>query len=183
MACWTAAELGQFLAWSREHGGDLQPAWHVAAMTGMRRGELLALRWRDIDLNTGTVSVRRSTVPVREHGQHWTIKQGPPKSGKPRVVTIDPATVAVLKSHKRQRGSLALQLAAADALVFADLEGKHLSPEHFTKAFGDAVARCPKELANDLPLITLHGQRHTHVGPQLAISLNVRVGSGCRARA
>ena len=61
-------------------------------------------------------AVRRSAVPVREHGQRQAVKEGPPKSGKPRVVSTDPATVALLKAHKRERGSLALSLARDDAL-------------------------------------------------------------------
>jgi integrase len=176
MSCWTAAELGRFLGWAREHSG-LYPAWHVAAMTGMRRGELLALRWRDADLAAGTVSVRRSAVPVREHGQRQAIKEGPPKSGKPRVVSIDPATVAVLKAHKRERGTLALSLARDDALLFGDLDGRFHSPEHLTKAFGDTVGRCRKETGEDLPVITLHGLRHSHVSILLSNGVPVKTVS------
>jgi integrase len=175
MTAWTAAELGRFLGWAREHS-DLYPAWHLAAMTGMRRGELLALRWRDADLAAGTVSVRRSAVPVREHGKRQDIKEGPPKSGKPRVVSIDPATVALLKAHKRERGELALALARPDALVFGDPDGRHLSPEHITKAFGDAVAKARKKLP-DLPVITLHGLRHTHVSVLLSNGVPVKTVS------
>lgn len=176
MACWTAAELGRFLGWAHQHS-DLYPAWHLAAMTGCMRGELIALRWRDLDLAEGTVSVRRSAVPVREHGKPCEIKEGPPKSGKPRVVSIDPATVALLKAHKRERGSRALSLARDDALVFGDLNGKHHSPEHLTKAFGDAAAKCRKELDGDLPVITLHGLRHTHVSVLLSSGTPVKTVS------
>ena len=61
---WTAPQLATFLAWSREHS-ELHAAWHVLAMTGMRRGELLALRWRDADLDAGTITVRRSSRSAR----------------------------------------------------------------------------------------------------------------------
>ncbi len=176
MACWTAAELGRFLGWAREHSG-LYPLWHLAAMTGCRRGELIALRWKDLDLAAGTVSVRRSAVPVREHGKRQGLREGPPKSGKPRLVRLDPTTVALLKAHKRERGELALALARPDSLVFGDLEGRYLSPEHVTKAFGDAVAKCRKELDGDLPVITLHGLRHTHVSVLLSSGTPVKTVS------
>jgi integrase len=56
---WSAGQLSAFLAWSAS-ASPLHAAWYLLAMTGMRRGELLGLRWRDIDLDAGTVSVHRS---------------------------------------------------------------------------------------------------------------------------
>ncbi len=65
---WTAGQLAVFLDWSREHS-QLHAAWWLLAMTGMRRGGLLALRWRDIDLDAGTASIRRSAGVVRNAGE------------------------------------------------------------------------------------------------------------------
>jgi hypothetical protein len=83
----------------------------------------------------------------------------------PRVVDIGPAPVAVLRAHRRARAAMAL-LAAADALVFADEEGRHLHPERFSRTFGEALARCRRELAaagqEPPPMIRLHDLRHTH---------------------
>ena len=64
----TPAQLAAFLGWA---AGTAQnyPLWHTLAMTGMRRGEALALRWRDVDLDAGTVSVRRSAGMVRNAGE------------------------------------------------------------------------------------------------------------------
>ena len=84
----------------------------VLAMTGMRRGELLALRWRDIDLDAGTIAIRRSVGVVKTKGQPEQITEGGTKTCRPRVIDIDPATAAVLRAWKSERGGLsALQLA------------------------------------------------------------------------
>ena len=77
----------------------------------MRRGEALALRWRDVDLDGGTVAVRRSAGLIRTKGEGAAVTEGPTKTGKPRVVDLDPGTVNVLRAHKRERGTLALALA------------------------------------------------------------------------
>jgi integrase len=132
----------------------------------MRRGEALALRWRDIDLDGSTISVRRSVGIVRVKGEGATVLEGPTKTGKPRVVDIGPNTVALLRAYRRERAGLALQLAAADALVFGDIEGRHLHPERFSRTFTEALARCRRELAEagqePPPVIRLHDLRHTH---------------------
>ena len=66
MQAWTAGQLAAFLAWAAGDGHAHAPAWHVLAHTGMRRGEALALRWRDVDLDAGTVSIRRSAGMIRD---------------------------------------------------------------------------------------------------------------------
>jgi integrase len=165
---WTAAQLVAFLNWAREHD-SLHPAWTVLAMTGMRRGELLALRWRDIDLAAATITVRRSAGVVRNAGEGAEIREGATKTSKPRVIDLDPGTVAVLRSWKTRRGSQALALARDGALVFSDLEGGYLHPERFSRTFREHLAQCRKELGEDAPpMIRLHDLRHTHASLLLA---------------
>ena len=162
MTCWTAAQLAAFLGWAAEHSQHYT-LWHVLAMTGMRRGEALALRWRDVDLDAGTVRVRRSAGMVRTAGEGAEVVEGDTKSGKPRVVDIDPGTVTVWRAYRKMRGSAALQLVRDDALVFGDIEGQHRNPEHISRQFVAEVARCRKALSADaLPVIRIHDLRHTH---------------------
>ena len=165
---WTAGQLAAFLAWSAKDS-QLHAAWHVLAMTGMRRGELLALRWRDVDLAAATITIRRSAGVVRNKGEGAQLKEGPTKTGKVRVIDIDPGTVALLRTWKKDRGSLALVLARDDALVFGDIEGRHLHPERFSRTFREHLARCARALGDAAPpMIRLHDLRHTHASLLLA---------------
>lgn len=159
---WTAVQLAAFLAWA---GGKAQNAalWLVLAYTGMRRGELLTLRWRDVDLDGGCLRVRRSAGIVRYAGEGAEMVENDTKTSKPRVIDLDPGTVAALKSWRKERGMLALQLVRDDALVFGDLEGEHRNGEHVSRQFKRDQARCRKELGDDaVPEIRLHDLRHTH---------------------
>jgi len=159
---WTAAQVSAFLAWSRQHS-ELHAAWRVLAMTGMRRGELLALRWRDTDLDAGTITIRRSAGVVKTRGEREQITEGPTKTSKPRVIDVDPGTIAVLKSWKAGRGSAALALAKPGALVLGNHEGRIRHPETFSKTFTKTAARCRRDLGEDaVPAIRLHDLRHTH---------------------
>jgi integrase len=118
---WDASQLGAFLAWSADQS-PLHAPWLVLAMTGMRRGELLALRWRDIDLDAGTIAVRRSVGVVKHRGQPEQLVEGSTKTCRPRVIDIDPATTAVLRAWKSERGAIGLHLARGSAVMFGNRE-------------------------------------------------------------
>lgn len=92
-----------------------RPEWWaiivVAIRTGLRQGELLGLRWDDVDLVVGRLTVRHA----------WVRKtMGTPKSGKPREIDLTSDAVAALKAHRHLRGDL----------VFCDLDGKPLHPSN-----------------------------------------------------
>lgn len=174
---WSAAQLRAFLDWSRDNS-DNHAAWHVLAYTGMRRGELLALRWQDIDLDAATVSVRRSVGVVKNHGQARQIVEGGTKTAKPRVIDIDPDTAAVLRAHRKARGSMAFQLAQDTALAFGNIEGQFRDPETFSKVFKTAQRLCERDLgAAAPPVIRLHDLRHTHATLLLTVRIPVHVVS------
>jgi integrase len=156
MQCWTAGQLAAFLGWAREHAENFA-LWHVLAYTGMRRGEALALRWRDIDLDAAAVRIRQSAGMVRVAGESAEVVEGDTKSGKPRLVDLDGPTAAVLRARKRERGALHLSLARDEALVFGDHEAQHRNPEHVSRQFARDVERC-----GQVPAIRLHDLRHTH---------------------
>src|SRR5262249_8195181 len=93
MRAWSASELRAFLAKTKDH--RLYAAYTLAATTGLRRGELLGLRWDDVDLEAGRVSVQRARVACG-----YDVNEGTPKSGRGRTVALDPETVAVCRTHR-----------------------------------------------------------------------------------
>jgi integrase len=90
---WEPHELGSFLAQVR--GTRLEAVWRLSAMTGMRRGEVLGLRWRDIDFDKSRLSVRQALVAVGYEVVHST-----PKSHSARVIDLDDETVEQLRAHR-----------------------------------------------------------------------------------
>ena len=149
---WTAEELRTFLESTAEE--LFYPAFVLAATTGMRRGEVAALRWIDLDLDTGVLRVAESVIPV---GRELVFT--PPKTKKGvRVVTLDSGTLAVMKAHRKRQAER--QLAAGSAWedtgrVFTREDGSLIHPDLLSKRFDRWVAR------SGLPRITFHGLRHT----------------------
>lgn len=168
---WTAAQLTAFLVWDRDtYQDDLHPLWHTIAHTGLRRSEALALRWGDIDTQAGRISLRRAADTTRRDATKST------KTGTARPIDIDPETAALLKAWKAKRGSIALQLARADAYVFGDDNGRLRKPDDIGRRWTHRVTTARAALgADDLPPITLHGLRHTHATLMLGLGIHPKV--------
>lgn len=93
---WTPEQLRCFLGFIEGH--RLEASWHVSAMTGMRRGEVLGLRWADVDLNSGRIHVRQALLSVA-----YEVVISTPKNHRARVVDLDPGTVEHLGSHRERQ--------------------------------------------------------------------------------
>ena len=130
------------------------PALVFAAYTGARRGEVLATRWPDLDLDGGTVTIRESLAQPRSG---LAFKR--PKNGQVRTVTITWELDAVLRSHKARQAAEQVYLGERyhrDDLVFAMPNGMPVSPEAFGAAFKRLVERAK------VARIRLHDLRDTH---------------------
>ena len=162
----TEAELKQLLAsaqaptdWACKRGMVSAQTWFApavwfAAYTGARRGEVLAVRWSDLDLEAQTVTICRSLTQTKNDLQ---FKE--PKNGKPRTITLPPSLVAVLRAHRlKQDGDRAVLNEAYDDgdLVFALPNGKPVQPWTFTASFRYLVKRAKVQR------IRLHDLRDTH---------------------
>jgi integrase len=161
-----AAEIPQMFAALR--GRIFFPLAVVALGTGMRRGELLALRWSDADLDVGRIQVERSLEQTDKHG----LRIKAPKSARGRrSISLSPAVVAELRAHwkaqQEQRLALGLGKSPADALVFAKYDGAPLVPNQFTHAFAKALK------AAGLPHVTLHTLRHTHASQLITSGMDI----------
>ena len=164
---WSAEQLAAFLDFRRDD--RLYALWHTLAMTGLRRGEALGLRWQDIDLEAGRLCVRRSLIP---EGSQVAVHEPKTARGR-RVVALDPETVEVLKAQA------ARQLVEQDAteswedtgLVFTNESGQVLHPWVTSRCFRKAV----KEAM--LPDLRLHDLRHTHATLALQAGIHPKVVS------
>lgn len=179
---WNAEQLAAFLSWLWETDARHAAALHVLAYTGMRRGECLALRWSDLDLDKARLSVRRSVGVVNVGGKGKQLVEGPTKGKRARTVDLDPGTLEVLRRWRVERAALSLQLARDDALIFGDIEGRHLHPERFSARFVEKVAQCrkgrhPLPAGQAPPSIHLHDLRHTHATLLLQAGEHVKVVS------
>src|SRR5664280_668601 len=159
---WNAEQVGQFLR--SMNGQRLHAAFATLATTGLRRSELLGLRWVDVDLEAGTLAVRQ--VVSLDKYRPFLAEPKTPRSR--RVVALDPGTVKVLKSHKRAQ--MEERMAAGPAwqetgLVFTAPDGSILHPQTLSGAFG----RLAK--AAGMPPIGIHGLRHSHASLGLAAGL------------
>jgi integrase len=178
MHTWDREELRAFLDWSKSIDDELYPAWLLLAMTGMRRGEALALRWADFDFDAGTVSVRRAVTVVKTKGAGEQVVTGPPKSGKARVIDLDPQTLSTLRSHRASLASIMLALGRDDALVLGTAEGEARHPERSSRTFQYRQAAARKELGADrLSLLRLHDLRHTHATLLLRAGVHPKIVS------
>jgi integrase len=175
---WTGQHLSAFLGWAWETNGPHAPAWHVLAYTGMRRGELLGLRWSDLDLGGARLSVRRSVGVVKVEGVGKTLVEGPTKGKRARVLDLDLGTVEVLRKWRVDRAALSLQLVRHDASIFGDLDGESLHPERFSARFVEKQAQCRRTLGEAAPpQVKLHDLRHTHATLLLKAGVPVKVVS------
>ena len=131
---WTVAQLRAFLATARQH--RLFAFFHVAAYTGARRGELLNLRWPDVDLDGKKITITGSTAVIAGERVNGTTK-----SGRTRVVSIDDDTVAVLRQHKADQ--------AAEQLRAGRLLARHQGRLRLHDRLGRADLPRHRDVADD----------------------------------
>ena len=165
MKTWNRQELASFLAATREN--RLSPLWRLLAMTGLRRGEALGLKWPDVDLAAGRLSIQRQRVATG-----YEVAERQTKTGRGRSVSIDSATAETLRQQSERQLDDAREWGAAwqsTGHVFTRENGEPWHPDRVRILFGQAVA------ALDVPRIRLHDLRHTWATLALQAGIHPKV--------
>jgi integrase len=153
-----------------ERNDELRPIVACAIYAGLRRGEVLALRWAAVDLERKKLTVAEALEELRDGT--ITVKQPKTKAGR-RTITMPDELALILRAHRLAQLELRMKIGLGkppnDALLFSDLDGNHLSPNAISLrwgAFADKIA---------IPDVTFHALRHTqasllhHAGVPLAV--------------
>jgi integrase len=161
---WTAQQLAAFLA----HTAHLRlyPAIHLAAMTGMCRGEIVGLRWGDWQVDTHRLSVARS----RQSIQGATVEVPTKTASGRRSIDLDANTEQVLTRWRRQQQRDGQPTGLHDP-IFTNRHGEPVNPESISQLFER------KALSSGLPKIRLHDLRHTHASLLVAAGEPIKVVS------
>lgn len=163
---WTAEQLQVFLRAAAGH--RLFPAFWTLAMTGMRRSELLGLRWSDIDLEAATLSINRGLVAV---GYDLHESRGKTRNSRRRI-DLDPTTVRVLTAWRAwQRAQREAVGAEPPDYLFTDAHDGQVHPHAISQTFERIALRA------EVPLIRLHDLRHTHATLLIGAGVPVKVVS------
>lgn len=166
MTVWSRGELKEFLAGTKDD--RLYAMWVVLLTTGLRRAEIAGLRWSDVDLDRGTLTVRHTRVAV-----DYQVQDSEPKTPKGRrLLALDDPTVAALRRHRKTQ--LEERLAAGslwqdNGLVFVKEDGAPYHPGSVAYYFEKAVRKA------GLPMIRLHDLRHTSATLALAAGVHPKI--------
>lgn len=168
MQTWSSDELRAFLDYVSDD--RRYAAWLIAAATGMRRGEVLGLRWRDVDLDAGRAAITQTLLSVGNKLSFST-----PKTAKGRrLVALDHITIAALRAQRSRQ--LEERLAHGpgyqdNELVFCKPDGSPIHPDSFSQGFERAAKRA------GVSRIRLHDLRHTHATLALQAGIHPKVVS------
>jgi integrase len=141
----------------------------LAVMCGLRRGEICALRWRNVDLEGAQLSVIES---VEQTSSGLRFKS--PKSGKGRKVALPPIVTDELRSHRARLAQELLKLGkriSDDDFVVSHPDGSMLPPIHVSQQWGFAIAK------TGLAKLRFHDLRHAHATHLLAMGVHPKVAS------
>jgi integrase len=140
----------------------------VGVTTGMRRGELLGLRWSDIDFKTARLAVNQSLERVKGE----TIFKPPKTPTSRRTITLPALTIEALKKHRAAQAAERLRLGLGKPeLIFSRADGSPMDPDSITKAFDRLIKDA------GVRRITFHGLRHTHISHQLMDGVHLKIVS------
>jgi len=140
----------------------------IALATGMRRGEILALRWRNVDLERASLRVTESLEQTKAG-----LRVKAPKGEKARAITLPRFATEELRRLKRQQAEELLALGVRqgdDTLLCARADGEPLQPRSLTHEFTHLIGR-----VKDIPRVRFHDLRHSHATALLLAGVHPKV--------
>ena len=142
----------------------------LAVLCGLRRGEIAALRWRDINLEKAQLAVNESAEQTQAG-----VRYKKPKSGKGRSVALSSRVVNELRSHRAQQAEELLALGvplSEETFVVAQADGSPLQPRTITHQWHLLLSK-----DKSLPRIRFHDLRHAHATHMLSSGVHPKVAS------
>jgi len=142
----------------------------IALSTRMRRGEILALRWRNADLDRGSIRVVESLEQTKAG-----LRFKSPKTERPGVITLPAFAIDELRRLKRQQAEELLTLGIRQdgaTLVCARADGEPIQPRSLTDEFTHLMARIR---IKDLPRVRFHDLRHSHATQLLLAGVHPKI--------
>lgn len=150
----TVEQMKAFLSEAKNH--RFYVPFLLECHTGLRRGELLGLRWRDINIEKKTISVNQSLIRTRQKG---LVMSDPKTEKSKRTIPISEEVIAVLKGHKANQNQNKLLAGNGynnSDLVFCNNIGNPIDPRNFTEQFERVLKQA------NLPRVRFHDMRHSH---------------------
>ena len=166
MQTWNEQEVSQFLEAAK--ATPYYALFYLVLFTGMRRSEILGLKWQDIDFILGEISVSRSLHVLKGH--KVVLRSPKTKTGK-RTIALPPSAFLVLNEHKKEQETNCLLLGkkfSESDYVFNNL-GEPFLPNSVSHAWGKIIKRI------GIKYIRFHDSRHTHASLMLKQGIHPKI--------
>jgi len=168
---WVPEEAARFLAFAREDA--LCPLWDLLLREGMRRGEALGLRWRDVNLDRGMAHIVQSVIPDKANRGAARVQSRTKTAAGTRPVKLSAETVNALRERRKRwlATKLASEVWQDTDLILCTRDGAPVNPDNIDRSFR-AIVR-----AAELRRIKVHELRHTSATLLLLAGISPKVVS------
>lgn len=166
---WTPEEAKKFLNACDELRWKV--AFSLALHTGMRRGEILALKWQNVNLEKHTVKVEESLAYTQEQGLMF---KTPKTANSNRELVIPASVISLLKELQHEQKKMKLRMGPSFQpfnLVISTVDGKPIHPRNFARSFDRLIRKA------GVKKIPLHGLRHTNATILMKQGINPKIVS------